>query len=481
MKSNASLAYNFFLVLGDMLALLASFVAAFVIRADSPTAVAHPMQAMTYVLIFSSLLPFWILIFALLGLYNATIYERRFAEAGRLFLGSFVGLLFIVFWAYMSLNPIFPAKLVPIYGFLIGFVLLVLIRNIARLVRTSMFHYGIGLTRVVLIGNTPMTLELIDSLSNARKSGYEIVGIIGYRKKLPDHVPAFTNFEQFLASTPDDLHGIIQTELYANEVRNAEILSFAQENHVSYRFVPGNSELFVGNIDVDLFRNAIPVIHVHHTALFGWGRILKRLADIVIGSIALVLSLPLWLLCIILIKLSDHSGPIFYKANRLSRFNSKVGVYKFRTLKQAYNNMSPEAGFAKMDRPELAVEYRANGDQLADDPRLTKFGKFMKATSLDELPQIWNVVHGEISLVGPRALDAFELDRYDKKNLILSVKSGLTGLAIVSGRNAMSFEERRKLDLYYVQNWSFGLDIIILFKTVRVLVERLFRHGARYE
>lgn len=105
----------------------------------------------------------------------------------------------------------------------------------------------------------------------------------------------------------------------------------------------------------------------------------------------------------------------------------------------------------------------------------------MRATSLDELPQLWNVVRGEISLVGPRALDIEEIEQYDKKNLILSVKSGLTGLAVVSGRHAMSFEERRKLDLYYVQHWSFWLDVVILLKTVRVVLERLFRRGSRYE
>ena len=105
----------------------------------------------------------------------------------------------------------------------------------------------------------------------------------------------------------------------------------------------------------------------------------------------------------------------------------------------------------------------------------------MRATSLDEMPQIWNVIRGDISLVGPRALDVFEMERYDKKNLILSVKSGLTGLAVVSGRHSMNFEERRKLDLYYVQNWSFWLDLVILLKTVRVVFERFFRRGARYE
>jgi exopolysaccharide biosynthesis polyprenyl glycosylphosphotransferase len=480
MKNNASLVYNIFLVVSDAVALLASFIAAFVIRGSSNIAVANPMNGETYVFIFASLLPFWILIFALLGLYNANIYERRFVEAGRLFVGSFVGLLFMVFWDYMSLQAIFPAKLVPIYGFGIAFLVLLSLRNIVRIVRTSLFSFGIGLNRIVIVGKTPITRELLASLANTKQSGYEIAAVVGYGRRVPETIPAFDTFEAFLTSKPRDIHNIIQTELYADEERNAAIFEFAQQHHISYRFVPGNAELFVGNIDVDLFRNSIPVIHVHHTALFGWGRILKRLTDIVLGGVLLLMSLPLWVIVATVIKLSDPSGPVFYKAKRMSRFGTPIYVYKFRTIKQAYNNMSPEEGFTKMGKPELAKKYRASGDQLLGDPRITTIGRLLRAASLDELPQLWNVLHGEISLVGPRALDTYELDQYDKKNLILSVKSGLTSLALVSGRHAMSFEERRKLDLYYVQNWSFWLDIVIITKTIRVVIERLFRRGARY-
>ncbi|PID99155.1 UDP-phosphate galactose phosphotransferase [Candidatus Saccharibacteria bacterium] len=481
MKNNASLVYNMFLVVGDAVALLASFIAAFIIRSASDVAVANPMSGETYVLIFVSLLPFWIFIFALLGLYNANIYERRFAEAGRLFVGAFIGLLFMVFWDYMSLQAVFPAKLVPVYGFAIAFLLLLLLRNIARIVRTALFNFGVGLNHIVIVGKTPITRELVDSLANTKLSGYRIAAVVGYGKRLPDGIPTYPNFGTFLKSQPDDIHNILQTELYADEQRNAEIFDYAQQHHISYRFVPGNDELFMGNIDVDLFRNSIPVIHVHHTALFGWGRILKRLTDILFGGLLLLVSLPLWLLAAILIKISDVSGPVFYRAKRMSRFGAPIYVYKFRTMKQAYNNMSPEEGFAKMGRPELAKQYRRQGDQLANDPRVTAVGRLLRSASLDELPQLWNVVHGDISLVGPRALDSYELEQYEKRSLILSVKSGLTSLALVSGRHAMSFEERRKLDVYYVQNWSFWLDIVIITKTIRVVVERLFRRGARYD
>ena len=141
-------------------------------------------------------------------------------------------------------------------------------------------------------------------------------------------------------------------------------------------------------------------------------------------------------------------------------------------MRQKYTDMSPEEGFIKMGRPELITAYREGGDQLENDPRVSPIGRFLRRTSLDELPQLINVVKGDISLVGPRALDPFELDKHPKKNLILAIKTGLTGLAQVSGRRDISFEERRKLDLYYVQNWSLWLDLVILMKTVRVVLGR---------
>ena len=120
-------------------------------------------------------------------------------------------------------------------------------------------------------------------------------------------------------------------------------------------------------------------------------------------------------------------------------------------------------------------EYRKNGDQLVNDPRISQIGRFLRSFSLDELPQLMNVLKGDISLVGPRALVPSELRQYPQKHLILSVKSGLTGLAQISGRRDISFDDRRALDIYYVHNWSLWLDIQIIFKTIWYV---LFRKGA---
>jgi len=480
MKNNASLLYNACLVAGDFLALVAAFVAAYILRVkldDAP--LIHPIPALTYLAIFLVVLPFWTLIFALLGLYDSNIYEKRFAEFGRLLVGSFIGLLLVIFWNFVAKQPIFPARLVPIYGFVFGFLFLLVFRNAARWIRTLLFNYGIGLTNVLIIGDTGMTHELVESLSG-RRSGYRIAAVVGGKRQIGSRaIPTFPRFADFLSSNKvAGLNGIIQTQLYADETRNAEILTFAQEHHIGYRFVPGNTELFTGNIDVELFRSGVPVIAVHHTALFGWGRIVKRVSDIVFGCLLILLFSPLYILIILAQKISDPRAPIFYKATRLTRFNTTVHILKFRTMKRAYTGMSPEEGFRKMGRPELIEQYRKNADQIHRDPRVSRLGRILRI-GFDELPQLFNVVHGEISLVGPRALDSFELEQFEKKNLILAVKSGLTGLAIVAGRPGISFEERRKLDLYYVQNWSFWLDLVIMVKTARVMLVRLLRGGER--
>lgn len=468
MKNNASLVYNACLVVGDFLALVAAFVAAYILRVKlDPRPLIEPIHALPYLGIFLTVLPFWILIFALLGLYNSSIYEKRFVEFGRLIVGSFIGLLFLVFWNFVSKTPIFPARLVPIYGFTLAFLFLVLYRNMLRYVRTVLFKYHIGLTRVVIVGNTAVTGEIIQSLLNNHRSGYEIVAIVSTKHFDGNaKIPTFTNFKEFLASNIVGVHGIIQTELFGNEARNAEILTYAQENHIGYRFVPGNTELFVGNIEVELFRSSLPVIVVRQTALFGWGRIVKRLSDIILGGILLVIASPLLLILAVLVKISD-GGDIFFRQKRLTRYNQTFNVYKFRTLISKYNGLDPEEAFVKMGRPELVKAYREGGDQIPKDPRFSSIGRFLRKTSLDELPQLFNVVKGDISLVGPRALIPRELAAYSKRHTILSVKSGITGLAQVSGRRDISFEERRKLDLYYVQNWSLWLDIVILAKTVR--------------
>jgi exopolysaccharide biosynthesis polyprenyl glycosylphosphotransferase len=479
MRNNASLVYNVCLIIGDALAITIAFSIAYILRVTlSHVPVSTDIHAHNYITILISLLPFWILIFGLLGLYNLRIYEKRFAELGRLFIGSFIGILFVISYSYMTNTAVFPARLVTVYGFLLAFFCVLVFRTIARGVRRELFSYGVGINNVLLVGDTLTTHRLIESLRQTDITGYKVLGVVGgVKHPLKKDAPyrQFTSFADAARHLQGrQLHTIIQTELYADGSKNDEIVTHAQENHVAYRFVPGNSELFVGKIEVDLF-HTVPIIAVHQTALIGWGRVVKRLSDVILGSLFLVLASPVMLATAIIVKLTD-GGPVFFRQERLSRFDSKVRIFKFRSMKPEYSGMDPEEAFEKLGRLDLLQKYRAGGDMFDRDPRLTAVGQFIRRSSIDELPQLFNVVRGDISLVGPRALVAFELEKAEQRNQILSVKSGLTGLAQISGVSDLSFAERRKLDLYYVQNWSFWNDLVIVVKTFWVV---LFHKGTR--
>ncbi len=478
MKNNASLVYNFCLILGDALAITLAFTLAYILRVSlDHQAVSASVSSESYITVLVSLLPFWILTFGLLGLYNSRIYDKRFSELGRLLLGVFIGILFVISYGYITNTAIFPARLVTIYSFSLAFLCVFLFRTLARGTRRWLFSYGIGINNILLVGDTKTTQRMIDALSQTQLTGYRILGVVGGVKHALSkdrHYHKYKNFSEAIQHLNNkQLHTIMQTELYANSETNDEILTYAQENHVAYRFVPGNSELFVGKIEVDLF-HSVPIIAVHQTALIGWGRVVKRLTDLFLGTLFLIIASPFMVLVAIAVKFSG--GPVFFRQDRLSRYNSTVRIFKFRSIKERYNGLSPKEAFQKMGKPELLAQYLENNDSLPKDPRLTKVGRFIRRTSLDELPQLINVVRGDISLVGPRALIPVELDQSDQKNLILSVKSGLTGLAQISGVRDLSFEERRQLDLFYVQNWSFWNDLVILAKTFWVV---LFHKGTR--
>jgi lipopolysaccharide/colanic/teichoic acid biosynthesis glycosyltransferase len=347
-----------------------------------------------------------------------------------------------------------------------------------RALRGWLFGYNIGITHLLLVGNTKMTVELIELLKDSKISGYHIVGVVADKQQATQRFPDLRVFNDFDEAAehlnPNHIHGIVQTELYASGDKNNDILEFAQTHHIAYRFVPGNSELFVGNIAVELFRSSIPVIAVHQTALIGWGRTLKRLLDGLLSLILLIPGLPIMVVIGIIVKLSDPRAPVLFKDPRLTRFGSIIKIYKFRSHKRQFTGLTPEEAFAKIDRPDLLKQYREDGDKIPNDPRISRFGRFLRRTSLDELPQLINILRGDISFVGPRALQPHELEQHAKKDLILAVKSGLTGLAQVSGRKDLPVPERRKLDLYYVQNWSLWLDLTILVKTVRVVFNRFW-------
>lgn len=197
----------------------------------------------------------------------------------------------------------------------------------------------------------------------------------------------------------------------------------------------------------------------------------KRILDIVISSCLLVALIPLFILIAIAIKVTDE-GPVFFAHRRIGISGRYFKAWKFRTM---VNN--PEGILERylLENPESRLEWERD-QKLRRDPRVTSIGRFLRKASLDELPQLWNVLRNEMSLVGPRPIIQAEIERYGAAfDFYKSVKGGLTGLWQVSGRNDTTYEERVRLDTMYARNWSVWLDLFILYRTIGVI---LFRDGA---
>lgn len=476
MRVRNNVFYSLFLVASDLLVLASAFVVAYVLRVKlDHRPLVEQIGPEEYLLTFLSIAPFWIITLAALGLYDRNIRNKRASETMKLLIGSFIGILLVIGYEFLSGIHVFPARLVAVYAFIGSFVLLVLSRFIIHTVRGILFRRGIGAHRLLVIGSSDVTTDILLQLSQTSKSGYHISALAGPKRLIPRSlkINQYIKLEDALESVKT-LHitAIIQTELFEDEGKNQAILSAAQTHHIDYNFIPGESEFYSGKNTVDLFFG-YPMISVSQTALIGWGEVVKRVFDLAFTIPLLILLLP-FLLVICLLQKILNPGTILYKNTRLSRYSEEITLYKFRSMRhlKGYDFADAASEFRAMGREDLAREYELHR-KVKNDPRITGFGKFLRDTSIDELPQFFNVLKGDLSLVGPRPILPQEMKLTRGRGALLhSVKSGVTGLWQVSGRSDLSFEQRIELETYYAQNWSFWLDIKILFKTLWVVIKK---------
>jgi len=433
MRKKSDFYFKIALVILDILALLSAFTIAYILRISlDPRPFHTSINAMDFITSIFMTLPLWIVMFYFFGLYDREVYTHPLRNFGRILLASITGIMIMISVTFFTNTPLFPAKLVAVYATGIGFILLMIFRSAANIVRLKLLKRGLGARRV--------------ELKKLRRSSLES------------------------ALTRDKIDVIIQTD----SKNVSEHYQIAQKHYLDFYQAPEFDGIMTTKHTIDII-DSVPLIHTHPTPLMGYGRIVKRIMDIIGGTIGIIIASPIMLLVAIAVKISDPAGPILMhgkQQKRLTRYNRPFKVYKFRSHYAKFDGKTDEEVFQMVGKPELIEEYRKNGDKLDHDFRVTPVGRFIRRFSLDELPQLFNVVKGDISLVGPRALVPHELSAYDKKHVLLAVKSGLTGLAVVSGRRSISFEERRRIDLYYVQNWSLWLDITILLKTCLVIFQK---------
>lgn len=407
---------------------------------------------------YAALLPvvmaLWILVFSSMGVYRSKRMLRRTDEAYLILRAHFVGMLFFIALTYMFSEYRYSRLVMGYFGIL-GAVLLVFFRLLLRNMLRAIRRRGKNLRHVLAIGAGEPLRHLFWRFEKFPELGLRVQGVVvesslsvkevfghpvlGHYESLPqiikEHRP-----DQILIALPRKQYGELD-----------EILKMIRDETVDIRMVPDVHEFVTLGCEVEDF-DGHPVVNLNGSPLDGWGAILKRMTDIIVSVLALLLLSPVLLLIGLLVKISSR-GPIFYGQTRMGLDGRTFRMYKFRSMRLDAEDQSG-AVWAKKS-----------------DDRRTWVGTLLRSTSLDELPQLWNILVGDMSLVGPRPerpvfVEKFrgEIPHYMLRH---KVKAGLTGWAQVNGwRGDTSLDRRIECDLYYIRNWSYALDWKIMVMTL---------------
>lgn len=469
MRKKSDLILRLCLIIGDAVALILSFAMAYVIRIYvDPRPYMFEAQLSDFILTSAWVVPVMLVIIMALGLYRKSIFlgRSRLPEVGRLFIAAILSVAALIVYDFFKGENLFPVRVMAVTAMGLSFVFLVVERALVRLLIKVIFRKDYATKRAVIIGNSKNTEYLADYIASRPESGYRLAGIVANRKYIPHDLKThqYSSLKDALKKTRPDV--IFQTDEKSTEY----VYKQAVNRHLLYYFVPSETALSSHFGELELIGNT-PAVMVMATPLNGLSAGVKRLFDILFALVAILITIIPMAIIWVILKCADIKHSAFYTDERLTQYNRRFRCYKFRSMKPEYSGMTAEEAFIKMGKPELIKKYRRDGDYMKNDPRITKVGKILRRTSLDELPQLFNILKGDISLIGPRALLPGELRDYGDRSLILMVRSGLTGFAQVSGRRDIPFEERRALDIYYVKNWSLWLDIAIFFKTIVVVLK----------
>jgi exopolysaccharide biosynthesis polyprenyl glycosylphosphotransferase len=397
------------------------------------------------------------------------IYGRRgfWTSVFRLFIGiSLVLLPVITYFFFNEYNRDVLPTGVPISRFILGaggFVSLYFVflgRIIFWLVEQILYQLGFGKIGVVIIGDTENTFSK--------------------RLKGLNNIKNIYNFPLLDKDSLRETNSLIEK----NQVEEIYLLSdksrlgsklaiLAERRKISFIFSPEgfNDYQSFGLNPITIERKLL--LELKHSNLDGWQVVLKRVFDIVFSGLFVILTSWLYLIIAIAIKL-DSEGPIFYRSERVGPSGKVFRLWKFRRLKQEFSTSESNLETIKLEQ-ELIAKQDARKDgilyKIKDDPRSTKVGKFIEKYSLDEIPQFFNVLAGEMSIVGPRPHQPREVAKYkDHHYKVFNINPGITGYAQINGRSDINFENEVKYDVYYIENWTFWLDIWIIIKTPFVIL-----------
>ena len=461
-------AYILSLVIADVLMAAAAFRVAYWVRFELQLPLFH-LEALSSISHYQGLvlaiLPVLSAVFAVAGLYRKENLLGGPEEYSRVFRGTTTAMLLVLIAGFLRPELLFAR------GWLIGaWALSFLTISIGRFLLRRVIYYlrghGYYLTPAVIVGANAEGVSLGEQLAQWSTSGLYVVGfvdgsaqdlaidtpfpVLGSRSDLDDIINAHHVEEVILATSAlsrDDMLAIFR--------------KYGFSSRINLRMSSGLFEIITTGLNVKEFAY-VPLVGINKVRLTGSDRFLKAALDYALVVPGLMVISPLLFLIALLVKLSSP-GPIIYRRRVMGVNGRQFDAFKFRTM---YTN----GGEILADSPELQAQLSKH-HKLRDDPRVAPLGRFLRKYSLDELPQLFNVLRREMSLVGPRMISPEEMGQYDQWGLnLLTVQPGITGLWQTRGRSDISYDERVRLDMHYIRNWTIWLDLQLLWQTIPVVI-----------
>ena len=454
------------LVVVDMLMLGLAYRLSFYLRFEQSFTIFYQNVASDlnfYQNVVAFLIPVNLIIFLVLGLYERENLVGGTKEYSMVFNGITFGMILVIAVGFLE-PDIILARAWLLLAYIFSFLFTVGGRFTMRRVIYALRRRGYYLSSAVIIGANNEGLSLAEQLNGSRVSGFHVMGFID--KKLPVGTQLLE--DQYVLGNVDNLDELIArydieelilaSSAISSRDRMLDIFQkYGVTSDVNVRMSSGLYEIITTGLTVKEFAY-VPLVGVNKVRLTGIDEVLKFALDIFISITALLLLGPIMLFLALAIKL-DSPGPVIHRRRVMGIHGREFDAFKFRT-------MHADGDEILDSYPELKKELAQNF-KLKQDPRVTKMGHVLRKTSLDELPQLFNVIRREMSLVGPRIITPAEVAKYEKWDLnLMTVRPGITGLWQVSGRSDVTYEERVRLDMHYIRNWSIWLDIQLLFQTI---------------
>jgi exopolysaccharide biosynthesis polyprenyl glycosylphosphotransferase len=440
----------------------------------APDVLPNPLKYLYLVII---LIPLWLALFGLMRLYDFRYLLGGTTEYAKALNACTSGMMIVVLVSFYWETNIQIARGWLVFSWLLSTILVCAGRLGFRRVAYGLRRRGFFIAPTVIVGVNQEAMALAEQLRHSQASGMAIVGFIDTQTDAPEEqrqrwcmgLPIVGDLE----SLPEvvQARGIEEVVIATTALTREQMIQIpgrlAVLPRVALRLSSGFYEILTTGMHVTS-RNFVPLMSLNRLRLDSVELASKTLLDYTVILFSLPFLLPLFLIFAALIKL-DSPGPVFYRRRVLGIGGKEFDALKFRTMVVNGDELLAQ-------RPELQAELGAN-HKLKADPRITRVGQWLRRTSLDELPQLLNVLLGQMSLVGPRMISPVEKEQYGQmQHNLLTVKPGLTGLWQVSGRSDLSYVERVQLDMHYIRNYSIWLDLQILF--FQTLPAVLNRRGA---